>query len=225
MNHKNGRTITAIRTCFVWFMTAGILGVPSAMAAKIRLDGIIGPVRLHSGADVYDVCEAANMACGIEEDAVDGINTKSEDVTMRKTTIRAALNKAVARYGHYKWTIRNNVVNVEPLHRTTDGQLSKKLARVSIHGLSSLSAAITVLREANINVLIVNSSSSFYGRVDFDLKDVTVREALNEIARQDGEFIWAFHPATDPSKNGGASFTSFRKMGMSIRDIHRIEHN
>jgi hypothetical protein len=213
--------------CFRPFglLFCALIAVINASAAEIQLDRPIVHLRLHPGGELYDLCEAAQIPCGIEEDAADGINTKNASLLISSTTIRIALKTVVTRYGHYKWSVHDNVVNVEPMRRSADDQLSQKLDRVSIHDLSSLSAAMSVVRQSNINCLFLSSSSPFYGRVNIDLKDVTIRDALNEVARQDGQFIWSFRPSSDPSQAGGFSFTSWRKDGMSIRDIGRIEHN
>lgn len=171
--------------------------------SAIQLDAKLPRVTADSGFEVFEVCRAARISCGIEEDTLHRI-PQNKGVLKSTSTLRGSLNAITSRYGHYHWVIRNNVVNIEPTMRSGGDPLSAIIDHISIKGANSMSAATMVLRQAKIDANLTYFGRPQYAQVTIDLTNVTVREALNVIAKEDGQVTWFFRPANSP--NGHAVF-------------------
>ena len=112
-------------------------------------------------------------------------------------------------------------MNFEPKKRVGEDLLARKLEHVSIHGVSSFDAALSVFEQAKIEVGFTRHGDPQYAHIDLELNNVSVREALNAIAKADGLAMWTFIPY--PEKNMGTlSMGSWRYSGeIRARDVKK----
>jgi hypothetical protein len=194
--------VTLMSFCNRILLSAFLLLTPypqicNAAAQDSFLDTPIDNVTSFFGDEFSVLCKAQNRPCGVEERHCNEIRTETSATLthMRKTTFRKALDQAVQSHNGYRWTVRDSVVNFEPVKRVGTDLLSRKLDKVSIHGVESSAAFRLVMKQAGISVNMAGTVYSGGGPplfvpIDLELKDVTVREALNAIAKADGQVLW-----------------------------------
>ena len=204
------------RACFILALAS--INAFASDPGGINPDQPIGNFDAHAGFELHQLCRSARVSCGIEEDAVDRINPSTMNLSISSASIRSVLRGITARYGHYTWTTYGNVINVRPTRRSGEDYLSRTLVHFRSHGLSSLTTMQKILKAAHIQCGIVFAGDPRYRRVDVDLTHVTVREALNAVAQQDGGVIWSFRPSS-ANKLAAFSLSSWKTDGMSLNDI------
>jgi len=97
--------------------------------------------------------------------------------------------------------------------------LARKVGYVSIHGSSSFRAAMKVLRQGKITVEWGHSGhEAKYARIDLELRNVTVREALDAIAKADGQVTWSFVPIDIEKRIAQFNLISQRTSGITEFD-------
>jgi hypothetical protein len=105
---------------------------------------------------------------------------------------------------------------LEPERISGEDLLASKLSHVSIHGSSSYKAALDILHQAGIQI---NShyigQAPLYARINLELHNVTVREALDAIAKADGQVIWRFAPEDQEKRLGTFWLKSWRTSGIT----------
>lgn len=155
------------------------------------------------GTEFWSLCETLNRPCGMEMAQLYDLSPiqtggperllkPPDKVRLAKVKPREILDAFIAKYPGYRWALKNGVINVEPIKREGEDVLSRRLRSVSISGLTSFKAALHVLRQADIATTWTLKGRIRYGFVDLELKNVSVREALNEIARAEGQVGWIF---------------------------------
>lgn len=189
----------------------------AAAPIEAPLDARLDSFEARSGWEFVTLCkDVLKMPCGMEEASLAGLQQeKGAPLHVVASNARAVLDAIIERYPTYRWVDRGGVVNLEPKIPGED-LLSRKLGRVSIHGISSFQAARTVLDQAKIPYAY-QPKGGRYGAIDLELKDVTVREALNAIVRIDGQVLWIFsHSAKDSGLRfkGTLMMRSWRKQGI-----------
>jgi len=196
-----------------WFTLPPLLILASIANAQstgaIRLDAKLPQVSADSGFEVFEVCRAARISCGIEEDVLHRI-PQNKGILKSTSTLRSSLNAITSRYGHYHWVIRDNVVNIEPINRSGTDPLSATIDHIRIQGANSMSGATMVLRQAKIEAYVNYFGRPKYAQVTIDLTNVTVREALNAIAKEDGQVTWFFRPANSPTGHAVFDLSTWR---------------
>ena len=175
----------------------------------ISLDAPIEDISAFAGGEVTALCRAQNRPCGIEEDPGSSTHAPKSvtKIRIRKTTLRKALDQSAKLHPGKRWVVRNGVVNFEPQYRKGVDLLSRKLDKVSIHGMRTDAAFYLVLKQAGITTSgsFYSGTGPVYGVIDVDMKNVTVRDALNAIAKADGKVVWHF--AADKPEESRASFS------------------
>lgn len=206
-----------MRATIIVLMLGGA-GVAWSAAADAWLDAPIEKADdARPGYELLDLCRALNKPCGQEKDREKGTPKKISDLGLKKSTPRKALDEVGRRYPKHKWAVKDGVLIVEPKTRTGEDYLSRKLDRVSIHDAISLKAGFDVLRQAKIpGVGLAMTGNPRYGCVDIELSNVSVRDALNAIAKADGQVMWQFSPGA--ARTGKTSFHlfSWRKTGVGL---------
>ena len=174
------------------------------------------------GGEFQNLCRMLDRSCG-EEDAFCGqskLDSNAPDLRLnKKSRPREVLDAIVRRHHSHRWVMRDDVINLEPKNGPSKDLLARQLDTVSIANSSSFKAALDVLEQANIKVfLFMRGRPARFRLISLTLKKVTVREALNAIAKADGHVRWSFCPS-DPDK-GEASFSmsSWRKEGVRPYD-------
>ena len=155
------------------------------------------------GYELFDSCRAMNRPCGQEQTGDKEIaKRKHPTIKLKKTTPRKILDLIVGRYPSHRWVVQDGVLVLEPKRRKGEDILARRLDHVSIRDSLSLKAAFDVFRQAKIpGVGISMTGDPRYACIDLELSNVTVRDALNAIAKADGQVMWSFVPR-GPGENG-----------------------
>jgi len=178
----------------------------------------------HSLHDYFALCkEVLNRPCSFEAtDAEDVWNsTDVPKIHLTKTTPAKVLDEILKPYPDYRWVIRNDVVNVEPIRPHKKDVLSRKLDHVRFDGKSSFEASLDTLKQAKIRWAWQSVNGTQHGtfaRISLELKNVSVREALNAIVREDGQIMWEYFPPKRSWKierDGTLFMPSYRKNGVT----------
>ena len=144
--------------------------------------------------EMWAFCHDLDMPCGIEMVNCEELDSTNLVLRLDKTTARNALSQMLKRHPGYHYTFRDSVFNFKPSARKHQDPLSERLPQLSIHGSSSSLAARDVIHQSGIQLAHVMSEdkASEFATISLKLKDVTVREALNAIAKADGHAAWVF---------------------------------
>jgi|GEM_PF-2593575 len=175
-----------------------------ASALQPQLNASIEDLSAFVGNEYWDLCSTQNQPCGLEELSCGDLRSDTPKgaklVHIKKTTFRNALDEVSRAHPRYHWVVRNDVINIEPVHRTDVDLLSTKMSTVSFRGIPSDQAAFLAFKQAG--VLLSNSRATTgpggeaYPAINLDLKDVTLRDVLNAIATADGHMFWTFGPTS-----------------------------
>ena len=171
------------------------------------------------GNEFQTLCQSIDRPCGLEGSRsarFAGWN-KKESLRLRKTKPKEILNLIADRNPAFDLVFDDELILFKP--KTPDGEdlLLRRLGAVSIKETSSLGAAMAVLHQAGIRFgLSLLGRPRLYAKVDLELKDVTVRDALNAIVKADGHVMWIIGPSPNPKQ---ADFVfidmpSWRKSGV-----------
>lgn len=184
-----------------------------AAAPEAFLDTPVDKFEADWGEEMFGLCRTLDRPCG-EEGGL-GHDTQSDEgpkLHLTNTSPRKILDEITRRFPQYQWVMRDDVLTLEPA-KTADrtNLLSRRLDHVSVYGKPSLRTALDVLRQAKISVTYYGiGPPSQHGLIDLELKDVTVREALNAIAKADGQVFWAFHPWDAKKATGNFALSTWR---------------
>lgn len=154
------------------------------------------------------LCRMQNRPCGFEmerDTASQGSNRKK--IHLKNTTARKTLDQIATLHPGHQWSFRNGVLNFEPIHRRVPDMLARKLNKVSIHGVVSRAAFDLVFKQAGIQItgtqVYSGAGGPWFAPVDLEMQNVTVRDALNAIAKADGHVVWLFSPSAQEKNSGG----------------------
>ena len=130
-------------------------------------------------------------------------------------TLRSLLDAAVAAESEYTWTVDNGVVNVVPGYddprflETIIPKLEINEAETTFDALGKLMALPEVSKQATLELGIQTFGGSIGGypnssrtKISLSLSNVTVREALNAIARARGNGVWLLVNQECPTPTG-----------------------
>lgn len=198
----------------------------AANSQESFLDSPIDEFNLPSENEFVDLCTKLRKPCGIEvSDSKDLKAARKESPKkLIKTTPREILELHVRRLPRQHWLLTGGVINLAPKMRVGEDVLARTLDAISIHGTSSEKAAMTVMHQAGIQCAYEPSGRSRYGVVDIELKNTTVRDALNAIAKADGQVIWYFN-RNETSGNNRAKLLmlTWRESGLGSTDRRKVK--
>lgn len=159
------------------------------------------------------VCSKANIPCGIEESPEDPISKDSSTLDegipgdTAAATIRQILDAIVKLHPSYRWKIDNGVINILPVvgKESTVGdmpRLDRRIKSLKAKNQPAWGIAYSLCQKADILRTPESPEphpQEMAGPIQFNprkisvkLKNVTVREGLNEVVRVDGQAIWKF---------------------------------
>ncbi|MBI5244831.1 MAG: hypothetical protein HY922_14270 [Elusimicrobia bacterium] len=187
------------------------------------MDEPIDTFEAREGLELGELCRVLNRPCG-KEFVIGGKEAPPQCPILRleKTTPRGILDAITHRYPDYHWIVQNGVIVLEPQKRAGKDLLARKVGHVSIHGKSSYFAAHTVLTQAKLSegegISMYFGPAYRYARIDLELHNITVREALNAIAKADGQVLWLFAPIDPEKLYARYRLISWRMSGITIDD-------
>lgn len=191
------------------------LGAVLASAQEIP-DRPVATFEAPSGSEFQEACRKLDIP-GVQEA---GANNKlavkrGERLAMRNSTAKKILNEAIRRHPGFQWKFEKGLISMRPdssKTSATEDELGRKIASLSLKDTPSNIAISKVLQAANIAIV-----GSHFGTVQkfrvisIDLKDVSVRDAISEIARMEGQAVWSIRQVA-PNTWALNSF-SWRKSG------------
>jgi len=202
-------------------LIAALCALPGHAATVVEsaLDTPLPQFKASPGSELWTLCQLINRPCGMEEAKFGDLSGKgvTQAMSLSEISPRKILDEIAKRYPSYRWSIQNEVIVLEPKSREGEDLLSKRIASLSIRGDSSFKAALDVLHHAGIRFSYqMMGRVPTFGQIDLDIKDVTARDALNSIAKLDGQVLWMISPRSDSKKKGSISFMmpSWRKSGV-----------
>lgn len=220
MGPMQSRSLVKIILNVLILMTVGGLPArassPSVASHKnANGDFLDAPIIDFSGTGVnelHDLCSQINMPCGFEgtytRDWRDRIYHPplGGKLHLKNTSARKILDEIVRLYPGHHWRIHDGVINVGPDKNAPKDLLLRKLNHLSLHGSSYMAARYVFIR-AHIGIqgpVLMGTHLDDrlrYNRIDLELDDVTVREALNAIAKADGQAFWIYWPYKQVDNN------------------------
>jgi hypothetical protein len=158
---------------------------------------------------VDQVCQTLSIPCGIENfdgGFVSFFGDKQIDVN--GYTGEAVLDQVVRLKPSCQWSFSDGVLNIVPTKIPPDDPLEHKIANFSVIQTDSCRAMGISLRQAGITPGGGGGGSMsrpICDAITVNLTNVTVREALNRIAKADGKISWIFSWSHSRSGNLMAS--------------------
>lgn len=142
--------------------------------------------------DFVAVCRALHTGCGIEViDGVESLAATNSPLPRAGRTAREILDEYFANRPHDDWTLVDGVLNLRPAARPSPDWLSKKVGQGTLCTGDPYTAAITILQRTGAKVgHRPQPNAPILKSVNKPLKAVTVRQALNALAKEDEEFVW-----------------------------------
>lgn len=168
-----------------------------------------------SGQELRTICRVLNRPCGYET-----LNNyafgkpQGPRLHLKQNSARKILDEIVRRHPGHHLGSYDGVLVIEPIKRVGPDLLARKIDRLSIRGRTSHAAALMVLKQAKIRAEEVSFGNDIYARIDLELNNVTVREALNAIAKADGQVMWRFTPDISRKDAGFFNLSTWHKTGV-----------
>jgi len=197
------------------FVITALCGSAAAASIDSSLDTPIDDFTSDVGNEFHTYCRAHNKPCGREEVRCGDFQIlNAPKIHLKKTTHRKVLDQIVQLHRGYKWVQRDGVLNLEPIHRKGQDLLARKIDHLSIHGSTTLKAFLLVFKAAGIRVGMSYSGPPMaFAPIDTEFNNVTVRDALNAIAKADGQVVWFFCADKPEESAGSFSLSSWRTAG------------
>lgn len=164
------------------------------------LDIPIAQFTARFGGEMLALCTKLNRPCGAE--LIPGYRMKLREpqkqakLNRKKATANEILDAIVLRHPGHRWIMRDGILNFEPKAQKGEDLLARRVNHVSIRGKSSFHAFEIVLAQAGLRSgAIYSGPPKLFALIDLELKNVTVREALNATVKADGQAMWIFEPS------------------------------
>ena len=208
---------------FFWCQLGADAATPS-----LPVNEPISGFSIEQGAEFYHICRDHGMACGVEEVQCGDIGSSGRrpmpvKINLRSTSIRKVLDKLIRLHVGYRWAIRSGVLNIEPTSLQSDDPLERRIMKLSLHDVSSFAAFKTILNRAGINFRleppegpgIITSGPLYrsFATVNIELDGVSVRDALNAVAKSDGQIVWMYCPQNVGKFNARFRVSTWRSSG------------
>ena len=187
-----------------------VMTCSAATPSEELLDSPLAQFDVRAGENAFAVlCDKINISCGEEEASINDLGGDAA-LHLTTTTPKNVLDAIIQRHPAYQWALRDGILNLEPKKHDGEDVLSRKLDEVSIHGVSSPKAMLDVLHQAKIRFGFQPSNGrGRYALIDLDQKNITVRDALNAVARANGQMLWLF--SLENGERSGVFLVSSRK--------------
>ena len=137
-----------------------------------------------------------------------GCNEATSTFSPRDSSLRGVLDSIVSADPRYTWEVKDDVINVLPRHGAPPF-LAVRISKFDLHEVESPRAALSQLLaipevrraqvslgrhavQGGVHVFCPGCPPGETKKISMSLRDVTVREALNAIARAHGNAVWRF---------------------------------
>jgi len=141
--------------------------------------------------DFLAVCRALHTGCGAEViDGVESLASKNSPLPRAGRTAREILDEYLATRPHDVWSLEDGVLNLRPRTTPSPDWLSKKIGAVTLRKIDGYQAALALLRATGASLGVRMRKAPALKTADLALKNATVRQGLNALAKADGEFVW-----------------------------------
>lgn len=142
--------------------------------------------------DFVAVCRALHTGCGIEVlDGVESLAASNSPLPRAGRTAREILDQYAAMRPHDEWALVDGVLNLRPATRPSPDYLSMKTGTLEFKKTEGWDAALALLRLTGAKLALrIYPPKALLAPVDRTLKDMTIRQGLNALAKADGEFVW-----------------------------------
>lgn len=164
---------------------------PAPALEQSDLDKPLADFATSDQGDFVAVCRALHTGCGVEAiDGVESLSSRNSPLPRSGRTAREILDEYLATRPHDSWSLENGVLYLRPKAAPTPDWLSKKIGAVNFRKTDGYQAALTLLHMTGASLGVRMRKSPMLKPADLALKNVTVRQALNALAKADGEFVW-----------------------------------
>ena len=196
-----------------------------AIAAKRDMpNSMVGDFEASEGREFMEICKRLNMPGVLEYNDVDRmeISWDAPHFITKGKRAHELLDAIVDRYPTFEWDFKNGVLVMRPKHAPKDREdiLARKID-LSITDSTGLVAAKAVLRAGRISTEHYEFMGALFKKVSINFQQVTVREALQAIARLEGQAAWRISVRNDPDGAVVLSYYSWRKIGVSSGKPYR----
>ena len=199
-----------------------IFGICTSAQAAEGKDPVLDAPLKHAVIEGHDeftnLCRTLETGCGIESVFVNKTGRDPEPQGLPKdlltgSTPRAILDRYVLLKPSLRWIYQNGVINLAPAKTPDDDFFTVKLASVSLQSVSAFFAIGEILHKGGVMFSFqAMGRPQVYKLIDLELENVTVREALNAVAKADPQSIWLIWH-THGAHRAGYTTYSWRKDG------------
>ena len=185
------------------------------------------PIPIHTstpGESPTDIPLLFGIPCGVEELGADPIDKiKVSQLGISSATARELLDLSSRANPRYEWHFSDGMVHIGPRHlpRGLVNPLDRTVPSFKADNELSFRASVRLLRQAGIKFGTGwVGGNPRYSKVSVDLSAVSVREALNAIAKADGRVAWDF--TISPSTGAGVGISNFFLESGHLKDGERL---
>lgn len=156
--------------------------------------------------ELLGICRHAQAPCGVELLSNTDVPAGGSERTFRQVPLATLLDSSIAEHPKYQWVMDAGVINIVP-RDTLDNRISRIWARNPLdRKIKTLDIVDSTPEEAVSKVVCPEVGLHCVGspwapsgpagvwtppkKVSLHLKNITVRQALNELVRQEGRSIW-----------------------------------
>jgi hypothetical protein len=151
------------------------------------------------------LCRLVDTPCGIEYSAefLTLYPLPHKGMHLHHVSVRKVLDAIVTRYPKYRWYVDKGVINLVPGEVLTARNayaslLDQPIGTIAIDNESLFDAAFHICRKGRIQCADLqhhlDGMSPQYRKITMQLSHISIRDALNALARRDGHSMWAFSP-------------------------------
>lgn len=199
--------------CFLVAAAVLLASAPARALVQADLDKPLENFVTGDHGDFVAVCRALHTGCGIETiDGVESLASRNSPLPRAGRTAREILDEYVSTRPHDAWSLENGVLNLRPTAIPSPDWLSRKAGALSFRGSDGYDAAFQALCRTRARLAVRQRKRPVLKPVSRTLDGVTVRQALNALAKDDGEYVWiVVHAKPEESWKLVLQVVSFRE--------------
>lgn len=140
---------------------------------------------------VGGLCGELRRPCGWEAAKGHSVHKLKPFKSKRRGKMKEVLDDVVSRNPEYQWSKANGVINIRPKAESRD--LDKVISNLSINDMTIKDARQKLCEAASLKCKwrIEAGPRQHFAKITLDLKNVSVRDALNRMVEADGMASWS----------------------------------